>query len=58
MLPAAGARHVYLTEGSEAARRVMDQFIAANQVAGKVTILNEDVSDTPLSHLVAPVSVP
>ncbi|XP_050700027.1 protein arginine N-methyltransferase 7-like [Eriocheir sinensis] len=52
-----GARHVYLTEGSEAGRRVMAQFIAANQVGDRVTILNEDISDTPLADLVAPINL-
>lgn len=51
-----GARHVYLTEGSEANRRVVQQFIMANKVQHKVTILAQDVSDTLLSQLVAPVS--
>ncbi|KAK3862916.1 hypothetical protein Pcinc_031254 [Petrolisthes cinctipes] len=52
-----GARHVYLTEGSEANRRVAQQFIVTNDVQHKVTILPQDVSDTLLSQLVAPVTI-
>lgn len=56
VLPFSGARQVYLTEGSDANRRVMQEFIATNDVQHKVTILPEDVGDTSLNQLVAPVS--
>ncbi|KAK8730718.1 hypothetical protein OTU49_007885 [Cherax quadricarinatus] len=52
-----GARHVYMTEGSDANRRVMQEFIMANDVQHKVSILSEDVSDTSVDQLVSPATV-
>lgn len=52
-----GARHVYLSEASEASRRVMQEFIKANDVQHKVTILPDDMSDMSVDQLVGPVSI-
>lgn len=45
-----------MTEGSDANRRVMQEFITENDVQHKVTILSEDVCDTSVEQLVSPVS--
>nr|XP_027216177.1 protein arginine N-methyltransferase 7-like [Penaeus vannamei] len=52
-----GARHVYLSEVSEASRRVMQEFIKANDVQHKVTILPDDMSDMSVEQLVGPATV-
>lgn len=51
-----GARHVYVAEGSEAGRRVMQAFITTNGIQDKVTILTDSIADTTLTQLVAPVT--
>ncbi|KAG7162057.1 arginine N-methyltransferase 7-like [Homarus americanus] len=52
-----GARHVYVTEGSDPNRRVIQEFITTNDVQHNVTILSEDVCDTSVEQMVSPATI-